>query len=386
MADLSSRKLKWRDQSLEFLIENDRIPSRFAGPDPLSYSELQGKVSNEIFSSGDKVPFALRDLIIGGDRIVIPVNGGSKQLFAPLNELISNFEQSGVSKSDITILSTPEFKSYWDENSDLKVNAVAHKPEDEQERAYLASTSDETRIYLNRNLLDHDIVIPLMVTEPNCKGASLGYLSQIWPFFSDSQSISSIQTKHRKARQSVRRTIREAIWLSGLHLVIAAIPSATGIASIKIYQPEFMQHELNQEINQKWRFLLKNEIQQVILLTGLNDEMPMEEADFEQFARTVARVSRYTDKLAIVAELSPRMIEKVESLSPTELKLQPWYQSLSIAASRCKTYILSNLSDETSDDIELISLESAIELERLVRSGPAWAMVECANRARIVFD
>lgn len=386
MAKSTAPKLAWRGTSLDFIYENAGLTAHFSGPEPMAVDEIRQKVEDFCQIPSENMPFALKDLVVGGDQVVIPVVGQLDQVIDPLQVIVSNLNGMGISENDITILCESELQLQLKEHFGQSLKIVLHDPGKEEEKAYLASTTDESRIYLNRQLLDHDIVLPLIVAEPVSSAAAMGYLSLIWPYFSDHQSITTVGAKYKKTPNSMRHTIREAIWLSGMHLVMAAIPARTGIESIRLYQPESMQKELNRQINLKWQYVIPETVKNSLLTGGFSGESELSEASIMQFCKTVARVASRMRKIAVVIDFPDALIEKIKELSEKERKSSGWYRFLAVAASRCSVYMLTNLPEEWADELDMIILENPAELDRLVKANAGWVMINNADRARIVFE
>lgn len=386
MAKSTARKLTWRGKSIDFIFDNAGLTTCFSGPEPVPAEEIRQKVEDFFHQPSGNMLFALKDLIVGGDQVVIPVVGEFGQIIEPLQVIISKLKSLGIAETDITVLCHTELQSHFNEHFGEGLKIILHNPEKEEDRAYLASTSDESRIYLNRQLLDHDIVIPLIVAEPASSAAAMGYLSLIWPYFSDNQTITSVRAKYKKSPDSMRRTIREAIWLSGMHLVIAAIPARTGIASIEIFQPVSMQPELNKQLNLKWQCIIPEAINNTLMVAGFSEESELSESSITQFFKTVSRVASRIRKLAVVVDFPDAFIKKLGELTEKERASSGWFRFLGKSASSCSVYMLSNLPEEWTEELDVITLESPAELDRLVKANPGWAMIDHAEKARIVFE
>jgi hypothetical protein len=387
LANTITTRLLWNQQSISLQINEERINCHFSGPGSISNQAIKYEITDFFQNRDGSRPFKISDLIIGDDRIAIPLLGEPDQIMPSLNAIIENLLRIQISENHITLLCHPSLAEALSSTFNGRFQIVLHDPSAEADRAYLASTASGSRIYLNRHLLDHDIVLPLIVAEPISPEAGLGYLSTYWPGFGDISSINAIQAQYQSNQNNARREIREAVWLSGLHCILAAIPARDkGIASISLFEPMKMQNPLNTMINEIWQIRIPAEVRQALLIAG-NDAHPnLNISQFTQFCRSTAKIAGKCSKTAVSFQLDDHLINEIQDSQTSDLKKCSWYKSLAKAAEICRLYALSNLPSHIADDLEMITLESPDELSRLLDKSSDWAFIEDAERTRIIFE
>ena len=111
----------------------------------------------------------LAQAVAPGDTVVVALGPSVPQAAQLLPPLIKTICEQGVQPSSITVLQTADDASAASEplagrlpaNVRDQIHVVIHDPTDRSGLAYLATTDDEHPIYLQRELCDADIVIPI---------------------------------------------------------------------------------------------------------------------------------------------------------------------------------------------------------------------------------
>src|SRR5262249_49492023 len=102
-----------------------------------------------------------RQMVVPGDRVAIALDASLAGVGPILQVLDEVLRQAGVDANDVTVVTTPEGDA--DLAGDLPQGMVleVHNSGDSKQLAYLATTKEGRRIYLNRRLTDADVVIPV---------------------------------------------------------------------------------------------------------------------------------------------------------------------------------------------------------------------------------
>ncbi|MFM7593816.1 MAG: hypothetical protein ACKO85_18670, partial [Isosphaeraceae bacterium] len=136
LAKSTARKLTWRGKSIDFIFDNAGLTTCFSGPEPVPAEEIRQKVEDFFHQPSGNMLFALKDLIVGGDQVVIPVVGEFGQIIEPLQVIISKLKSLGIAETDITVLCHTELQSHFNEHFGEGLKIILHNPEKEEDRAY----------------------------------------------------------------------------------------------------------------------------------------------------------------------------------------------------------------------------------------------------------
>ncbi|HEU5115990.1 MAG TPA: lactate racemase domain-containing protein, partial [Isosphaeraceae bacterium] len=104
---------------------------------------------------------ALRQAVVPGDRVVLPIDPATPALGPMLHAICEILQTASVERDNITILSIGPRPDSLNGSIPTGLSWHVHDPDDESSRAYLATTPEGRRIYLNREVVDADFVLPI---------------------------------------------------------------------------------------------------------------------------------------------------------------------------------------------------------------------------------
>ncbi len=184
----------FQDQSLEIEAPPDRVIACWRGPEGVG-TDATAAVSDAL-ESPREFP-ALREMIVPGDRIALAVDPSIPGTRLVVEGIASVLEASGVDRDAMTVVvprigPLPEEGERWG-----GVRVVVHDPDDRTAMAYLASTREGRRVYLNRVLTDADVVLPVGRLGYDPDLGFRGPWSVLYPGLSDRETL-------RKSRDHAR--------------------------------------------------------------------------------------------------------------------------------------------------------------------------------------
>ncbi len=168
---------------------------------------------------------SLASAVVPGDRVVISADADIPQLPTILSGLVQSLRTQPV---EIAIL-----LGETAHESGLKairlavgenVEVLRHDPDTREQLAYLAANEAADPIYLNRRLLDADLVLPVILArgkgplDPDPLGG------HVFPQFADRQSQLRDRAHWMNPAAKPQETL-EAAWLLGLQLMIVVAPA-----------------------------------------------------------------------------------------------------------------------------------------------------------------
>src|SRR5262249_20354360 len=141
-------------------------------------------------------------------------------------------------------------------------SVVVHDPDDRAQLAYLASTKQGRRVYLNRLLTDADVVVPVgrMGYDPD-----LGYRgpwSVLFPELSDRDTMRALRDRPispagEDAREPARARLDEALevsWLLGTQFHLGLVPAAAGLLESVAGRDTSVRDQGIAALDQHWTF------------------------------------------------------------------------------------------------------------------------------------
>lgn len=115
-----------------------------------------------------------------------------------------------------------------------EVRVVIHDPKQQDSHAYIAASDTADPIYVQRELIDADVTIPIYcLRTPDCPNAS--DMFGISPNFTDVATqnrwnLAWLEDNETHLNQHSKLSL-EVGWLAGIHFAIAVVPSVTGHVS-----------------------------------------------------------------------------------------------------------------------------------------------------------
>lgn len=184
---------------------------------------------------------ALREAIVPGDRVVLALQPNVPFAATLVAGVLAVLDERGVSPEDVTILQSPRLdgRPEPDPRRELSPEAAAavtwhiHDATGEDEFAYLASSSTGERLYLNKRLVEADLVLPIGLVEYD---AVLGYQGTSGGLFPTLSNVEAIRRHavvgHAELTPDDARTARQAAdevgWLLGTQFCLQGVRGQGG--------------------------------------------------------------------------------------------------------------------------------------------------------------
>jgi hypothetical protein len=387
--------VEFQDQSLEFEVADDRLIGHWLGPstgpgvDP-------GAMALEQFEAPIDFP-PLSRAVVPGDRVVVPLDPTTPGLTAILDALASALRSAQV-ESIIVVSTAPE-----PPNLPEGVAWLVHDPDDKPQIAYLASTSEGQRIYLNRQLTDADIVIPVGTLAYD---ATLGYRgpwSAIYPATSDRATLTRYRglaiegVPDREKPSSSLLESAEVSWLLGCQFQVGVLAGIDGVARVVAGLESAVRAEGAKAIDDAWTFRAQERADVVVAGIGA----PGRVATFNDLASglaTAARMVRRGGKIValsrVVDELGPALqrIKGAENPRSALTRLRGHEADPDYLAARkiaetiawADVYLHSALDADIVEDLALIAVERPEEARKLASASPTCILISQADRTRAI--
>jgi nickel-dependent lactate racemase len=337
--------------------------------------------------------------IVPGDRVTIALDETTPCVAAIVRGAIKSFERAGVESDAITVVSSDEgaIQICRDACAIEQANGVkftVHDPNDEKNLCMVGMTKGGVPLVVNREIFDADVVLPIGCVRLDGRGA----YESLFPRFSDAESIGRYRTPtylESAAEQAERkRETNQAGWLIGVPMVVEVVPgNGESVAHVLAGEPTAVARESQDLARDRWSLESPQQVSLMIATIGGGPEAH----NWTSVGRALAMAEKLVadgGAVAICSNLSEppgpslgRLIgnpdwDKVERKTSHEHEVDSWPAwQLARALQRGPVYFLSQLDEETAEDMGLAPVASIDEIVRLAERHESFMVVEDSQNA-----
>lgn len=330
----------------------------------------------------------LRQAVVPGDRVVLPVDPATPALGPMVQAVCEVLQSAGVQPETVSVLSLGPMPEPVLGSLPEGLSWHVHDPDDESSRAYLASTREGRRVYLNREAVDADFVLPIGRIGYDSSMGLRGPWSVVFPGLSDSDTQRSV-----RSRASIRRrpeagpetsALEESVgvsWLLGSQLQMGVVEGARGVAGLVAGAEADVQSAGQRALEEAWTYRAEGRASLVVAGIGWADH-PGSLDDLAEAAWTAARLVRRGGKIVLLSEVEgevgPALGRIASASDPTRgaslLKgsenESDYLAALKLAEalSWADVYLYSRLDESSVEDLGMIALGRPSEAARLARA------------------
>jgi len=389
--------VEFQDDRLDFEVADDRVVGRRDAPDRAGRPDVRAMALGAIEAPRD-FP-ALSRAVVPGDRVVIPIDPDLPDLAEVLGAVAGILRAAEV--DSITAISTGSAPSALPEGVEWKV----HDPDDRAELAYLATTTEERRIYLNRLLTDADLVVPIgtLGYDP-----SLGYRgpwSVLYPGLGDREAlvwVRGLASDDPPDRDRPRAPLRESSevgWLLGCQFQVGVVPGGSGAGSIVAGLESVVRSAGAEAVDAVWSIRVGERAD--VVVAGIGEPgRPTSLDDLAGGLATAARLVRRGGKIVALSraggEPGPALRRIAGAGDPAAApralrghEADPDYPAarrLASALAWADVYLHSALDPDLVDDLGMIPLDRPEEARKLAANAASCTLLSQAERVLAVVD
>lgn len=134
------------------------------------------------------------------------------------------------------------------------IEITIHDPADRESLGYLAANTAAEPIYLNRRLLDADLVLPIITARPAGSLDPSSLDGGVFPAFADSETQRRLRGETIEAAGQDDREAAEAAWLLGLQVLVAVVPTADAhVARVLAGTPGGIRRAAEHQVEAGWQ-------------------------------------------------------------------------------------------------------------------------------------
>jgi hypothetical protein len=398
----------FRDERLDLDVSAERLVADWHGPAGVATAGVYSAVCAALEHPRQFPP--LRQAVVPGDRVVIALDVEVPGVSAILEAVCDTLERAGVDAGSITVLVPPEAPAAAAVGLELDrvlpggVNLAVHDRDDRTRLAYLATTAEGRRVYLDRLLSDADVVLPVGRLGYDAVLGYRGPWSLIFPGLSDTEtarSFRSMTTAEWPDRDHPRRTLTESAevtWLLGSQFHLGIVAGVTGPGELVVGLEAAVRSEGARAVDQAWTFEAEARAELVVAgigRPGFPTRLDDLAAGLANAARLVRRGGKIVALSRAVGPIGPAFRRLLELDDPRlalaalrGLETAPDYTAayqLAGALAWADLYLLSALEPNDLEDSLIIGLDRPKEARRLVAASHSClflSQAECV-RARV---
>ncbi len=246
------------DERIDFEVAEDRLLGAWRGPAGVPTAEVEGRVLEALEHPIEFPP--LRQAVVPGDRVVIPFDPEVPEDEHVLAAVCETLRGSGVEVGSILVLATGPGRSGWQEALPAGVASAVHDPDDRGRLAYLASTAQGRRVYLNRHLTDADFVLPVGRLGDDAVLGSRGPWGAIFPGLSDAETLREFRARASdppRGPDRVRPALAESedvSWLLGSQFQVGIVAGATGMSRAVAGLAKAVREAGGRAVDEAWTY------------------------------------------------------------------------------------------------------------------------------------
>ncbi len=396
----------FQDEDLEFEVPSERVVASWRGPEGLGRDDAVAAVRDAL-ENPRGFP-ALRHMIVPGDRVAIALDPSIPRSLSVVDSLVEVLLEAGAQEESLAIVAPPRPVPDSIERTNLAGSAVVHDPDDRARIAYLASTREGRRIYLNRAVTDADVVIPVGRLGYDPDLGFCGPWSILFPGLSDRKTMREMRDRnggesgdgdHRRSRARLDESF-EVSWLLGTQFYLGVIPGRKGPLEVIAGRDAEVRVRGMASLEQNWTFRAPARAEMVIAGVG----SPGSTATLEDLAaalETATRLVQHGGKIVVVSRVAgtigPALQRMKGADDPRDAAAAlrgheddddyPIAQRIARASAWADLFVASALDPQVLEDLSIVPMEHPEQARRLAASSGSLAFVGQADLTRaIVLD
>lgn len=266
--------VEFQGESLEFDLPSGRVVAAWDGPPGLDPATVAAAIRDALESPRDFPP--LRAMVVPGDRVAVAFDPSTPLPALVLDALTEALGQAGVGREDIWVVAMSPPSGAGNGAGTHDERLVIHDPDDRAAIAYLASTKQGRRVYLNRLLTDADVVIPVGRLGFDSDLGFRGPWSVLFPGLSDRATLKSFRGSAPSGQPSSQGRAApprldeafEVSWLLGTQFFLGVSPAASGLREVVAGRDAVVREQGIAVVERDWTFTAPSRAELVVAGVG----------------------------------------------------------------------------------------------------------------------
>lgn len=367
-------------------------PAQLAGcfePVDVSPVESPAAATRDALSRPIEHPPLARS-IVPGDRVALAVDRYLSHAPEVLGAVIDELLEHGIDAADVTVVE-PEAAAHSaiaasatvppSRRGAAAVRYEVHEPQNRTHLSYLTNSASGRPIYLNRTLLDADVIVTVGMARSRNAWNSRGIVGGIYPTFSDTASHSRYRNPHLVDRDDEiyaksQREIETVGRLSGSQFTVQVLPGrGDDVAGIVAGETAAVSQHVEDWWTATWTGRIERRVETVIAsLTGAASQT------WEHFGRALAASLAIVESggsIVICTDLETPLGPGMKLLSETDdrdaalahlrrERPRDLLETLELAQAlrRARVYLLSRMESMDVEPLGLIPVDESGDVAR----------------------
>jgi nickel-dependent lactate racemase len=392
----------FQDESLELDHPDEQVVAAWRGPVGLGLAESVDLVRAALEAPRDYP--ALRQTVVPGDRVTIALDPAIPDAGVVLGVIAEILRQAGVDGENLTVLVPAGEPGVLEGSLPAGAALKVHDPADRTELAYLATTQDGRRVYLNRHLTDADMVLPVGLLGFDPIMGYRGPASLLFPGFSNRDTIvanrSLLRTdldvpQEKWARANLDESF-EASWLLGSQLHLGVVPAARGFVELMAGRDSSLREQGIDWLKKHWTLQAQSRAEIVVAGVGRAGAT----ASLDELAEGLAAATRLVQhggKIVILSQatgpIGPALrclidagdAERKSTVLRGHERDDDFHLASRIAraVSWADVFLHSRFPRELVEDLSMIPIEKPEQARRLVGQVQSASFLSFAESTRV---
>lgn len=361
--------------------------------------DIGSEIRSTLASPTDFPP--LSAAIVSGDQVAIALDSSLPSVDRLLSTLVDELSANDCGKIDIVLGGESSDRERTELQSLLGERAELHLHQTTQRASfrYLGPDVEGDPVYINRWLVDADLVIPVATKRPlNHSKGSKSDVTGIYPTFTDAEARKRNHLSRTKADEdypesieqdleAMTGTAEEPAWLLGVQLIISVTPNQNG---------EIAEIDCGSIESQRRKMIEPSSADLCDFFTAFIDGNPSQHT-WMNVARAAESAAEYTNPggtIVIWSSVAEQTTESAdleaglkepseetggeEDFEPWDEKLVP-FERLEAICEDYQVILRSRLPIESVEKTGLGSIESPEEVERLAMAFPRRGFLRAAQ-------
>ncbi len=387
--DLRSGPVDW-----EIRVATERLVAECRPRPSPPIADLAAAVTRAIEQPLDFPPLA--QAIYEGDRVVIAVDGSPWAYRAVLLPLIELARRRGARADAITVVAPWRAREVAHRLGSFPARVLFHNPDDQQQLSYLASTEEGERIYLNRTVVDADVLILVGTVRYDPVLGYRGTASAVFPALSTRDSFRRFVSSFTGRRVGhhpkwARNYVDQVGWLLGAQFSVQLVQGPGGsIVAVLAGNAAKVQEAAQQKLDELLSFRVPRQADLVLATLGRGGRQSA--AELARAAFTAQRVVRKGGRIALlsaVEQIDGPTMERVRKADEIDevlgfLRNETPPDAVTgfmhaTACQRARVFLHSGLADELVEELFMFPLHTQQQLQRLVDQAASVIVLHEAN-------
>ncbi len=345
---------------------------------------------------------AIDQAVVPGDSVALAVDPTLPALALVVGQICRWLCDHGSTQHNLKIvlasqspLVSEPLREHLAANGLEHVEVELHDPDDPQTIAYVAANEDSDPIYMNRTLVDADVVIPVSCAR---HATSLDYLGSygLFPLLSNRETLGQFHSLPRLENTQGHTKLKEwadqAAWWLGLLVSVQVVPADDGqVRAVFAGLIEPVEAACQAALRQAWQ----TDLAPADLVIALLDGGPAQQTwhEFARALKTATRFARPGGSIAVCTQLQESVGKNLGRLRDSHRSREEVAKKIAAdkandalpaavvleATTDYHVYLTSQLGRDTIEGLGLGAIENESQLTHLINQHASCTILTSAQ-------